>query len=789
MKRYGLGVSLACLTAGLAPAMAQDSGPAEQTAGVGDIIVTAQKRAQSINSIGMSITAATGDSLQQRGVSDPADLVKVVPGFTFAPTSYGPPVYTLRGIGLYEAGLISPPAVSIYVDEMPLAFPVMAQGGSLDLDRVEVLKGPQGTLFGQNSTGGAINYIAAKPTADFDMGGSLTYARFSQVTAEGHVSGPITDNIRARVAMKTVQGGAWQRSVSRPGENLGDDNKFMGRLLLDIDATDTLKLALNLNGFVDRSDTQAPQLRAVAPGNPNAPVAPVLESFEPFGRGNPRVAEWSVSWPNKKNDRFWQAALRADQQLGETVTLTSLSSYQHMKVNTFMAASGLPISNLDFRQHGFIKSFNQEVRLAGDGDRLNWMVGGSFEHVKADDRVDYRIDELSVSASPVPGVIDPLTLVQGYVKQKVKTYAVFGNAEFRLTDQLTLQAGARYTDSKRTGEQCTRDIGPSNGGGQIFEFMQAMLKGTFQPDGTPNMDGPVEPIGAGQCYSLDANLNPVVNGFPVRLHEDNLSWRAGVNYKADSGALLYASYSRGWKAGTFTQISASSTSQFIPARQERVDAFEAGFKLPLADRRVQFNSAAFYYNYKDKQIRGRMLDPVFTLLEALVNVPKSRIWGVEAELVAQPVEGLNIGLSGLYLNTKVNDTFVNYNQAGVQTDFQGSKLPYSPKWSSVADAQYEFPVSAAHKAFLGGTVTYHGRDRATFETAASPAPQYKLRAYALVDLRAGIGAQDDSWRLSLFGRNIFNKYYETSLFQGTDTLYAFTGRPATYGVTLTVKPR
>jgi hypothetical protein len=122
-------------------------------------------------------------------------------------------------------------------------------------------------------------------------------------------------------------------------------------------------------------------------------------------------------------------------------------------------------------------------------------------------------------------VIDPLTLVQGYVTQKVKTNAVFGNAEYKLTDQLTMQLGARYTDSKRTGEQCTRDISSTNAGGQIFNFLQSLLKGTFQPDGTPNFDGPVVPIGPGQCYTLGADLNPALEGFPVSLHEDNLSDR------------------------------------------------------------------------------------------------------------------------------------------------------------------------------------------------------------------------------------------------------------------------
>src|SRR5690606_21149030 len=144
----------------------------------------------------------------------------------------------------------------VYVDQVPLPFSLMTQGAPLDLERVEVLKGPQGTLFGTNNTGGAINYIAAKPTHELAAGGSATYERFNKATVKGYVSGPITDTLRARVAAQGVTGGAWQRSLTRD-EELGDSRQIMGRLLLDWTPTDRLRVAVNLNGFRDRSDTQA----------------------------------------------------------------------------------------------------------------------------------------------------------------------------------------------------------------------------------------------------------------------------------------------------------------------------------------------------------------------------------------------------------------------------------------------------------------------------------------------------------------------------------------------------
>lgn len=222
---------LACAASSLAlatAAQAQDATAAlpQDDAQIGDIIVTAQKREQSINNVGMSINAASADTLAQRGVSNPEDLVKVVPGLVVTPSLIQTPVYTIRGIGFYDSTLASSPAVTVYVDEVPLVSPLMTLGASLDLERVEVLKGPQGTLFNQNSTGGAINYIAAKPTENLEAGGTFSLERFGKVDATGFVSGPITSNLRARLSGRTVQGGEWQYSLTRPGTSLAISASF-----------------------------------------------------------------------------------------------------------------------------------------------------------------------------------------------------------------------------------------------------------------------------------------------------------------------------------------------------------------------------------------------------------------------------------------------------------------------------------------------------------------------------------------------------------------------------------
>jgi iron complex outermembrane recepter protein len=224
-----------------------------------DIIVTAQKRSERINDIGMSITAQTGEELRESGVRSIDDFSKVDTSFTSGLSLAGTPNYTIRGVGYFDFSLAAPPTVSVYVDEVPLAYSALTKGVTLGLERVEILKGPQGTLYGQNSTGGAINFIAAKPTSSFEAGMEASLGRFSALNLNGYVSGPITETLGARLSATTDRGGAWQQSYTRDEEH-GDRRFTAARLLLEWAPTERLLLSVNLNGWRDRSDTQAGQL-------------------------------------------------------------------------------------------------------------------------------------------------------------------------------------------------------------------------------------------------------------------------------------------------------------------------------------------------------------------------------------------------------------------------------------------------------------------------------------------------------------------------------------------------
>lgn len=746
-----------------AQAAAPQSAPAADEARVGDIIVTAQKRDQSINKVGLTVQAIGADELQNRGIRGAEDLVRVVPGFTFTPSPYSTPVYTLRGVGLYDSGLASSPSVSVYVDEVPLAFPIMTGAAALDVERVEVLKGPQGTLFGQSSTGGAVNYIAAKPTSELTAGAYASLNQFGEADLEGFVSGPLTETLRTRLAVRSNTGGAWQKSTSRD-DKLGDAGLTAGRLLLDWRPVETVKISVNLNGYIDKSDPLAPSLIRVDSPNPVL-LAPGFAAFQPAR--NPRDADWAKGFPNRDNS-FYQGALRADIGVADGVTLTSISSYQHSKVDERLPQGGTPFPYQNIGHSGYITSYNQELRLAGDTGNLNWLAGVSYEHVRADDNLIY--DQSIVSnRQPIPSLAPYLDVVNE-LRQRSNTVAAFGNIEYKLGDHVTLRGGLRYTRYQNTGSGCSSEGQASNELGHLFEALQVAVKGSFIP------------ILPGQCASLDENFNPAAAD--LKLREHNLSWRIGGDYRTDGGTLLYATASRGYKSGILPILAASRTAQFDPAGQERLDAYEVGLKAPLLGRLAQLNASAFYYDYSDKQIRGTIVDPVFGKLEREINVPTSRVLGIEAQVIAQPMQGLNLSLGASYLDSKVTHSFAAYNSDGVLIDARGSQLPFTPQVQIVGDVEYAFAVSRAVEAFVGGSGTYHSSDNSSLRNDVVPASEFRIKPYTEVDFRVGVQSHNGSWRGSLFISNAFNVTRWNTVFRLIDAYHRFQDRPRTFGLSL-----
>ncbi|MEH6487978.1 TonB-dependent receptor [Hyphomonas oceanitis] len=742
--------------------------PAEEVAEesqrtLGNIIVTAQKREQRLNDVGLSVQAIGAEAIADRGITETADLVKLVPGFTYTPSPYASEVFTLRGVGLYDNALAAAPSVSVYLDEVPLAFPYFAKAAALDVERVEVLKGPQGTLFGQSSTGGAVNFIAAKPTDTFRAGANTTINAFGGVELGGYLSGPIAPTLNGRIALKTFQGGAWQESTSRD-DKLGDRDLAEGRILLDWVPSDRLKVSLNVNGYRDQSDPLAPSLIRVAPTDPSL-IAPGFDLSVPASGS--RDADWPQGYPMLDNS-FWQVALRGDYELGDSMTVTSISSYQDAGIDQQLPFSGTPFPYQNLDVFGNIRSYNQELRLSGDAAGLNWLFGGSYEYVNADDHIRY--DQSIVSnRQPIP-FVPAYNSVETALRHSADTYAVFANLEYVATDALTVRGGVRYTNSEARGTGCSFSDDPGNELGQLFEVLQSVVKGSAVPSAP------------GDCLSLDENFDP--SNAALDLEEDNVSWRVGADYKLANDVLLYGVASRGYKAGMFPNVAASRVSQYAPAVQEKLDAFEVGFKAPLARNLVQLNGSAFYYDYTDKQFRGTVLDPVFGKLEREINIPKSEIMGAELEILAEPVDGLRLSGGATYLDTKVTDSFQTFTSDGDPLDAKGSRLPFAPEWQIVADGEYAFAAGDAREAFIGAGLTYHSGDNSSLRTSNVGAPEFDIDAYTLVDLRAGIGSEDGRWRAMVFVKNLGDETTWNTVFRTIDTFFRYQGAPRTAGVSL-----
>ncbi|MCF8710398.1 TonB-dependent receptor [Rhizorhapis sp. SPR117] len=545
-------------------------GVREEGGRIEEIVVTAEKRQSAANRVGMSITAISGDALLERGVFTPDDLVKAVPGFNYTRSSYGVPVYTLRGIGFYDTSLGGSPTVSVYTDEVPLPYSIMTTGAGLDMERVEVLKGPQGILFGQNSTGGAINFIAAKPTDYNAAGADVSYDSQGLVNLQGFVSGPISDTLAIRVAARTEQGGNWQRSYTRD-DRQGQSTLMIGRVLLAWEPTADLSVQLNVNGWRDKSDNQAAQFGGISAITGRTPA--IIVNY-PEAPSENKFADWDPDGNFARNDNFVQISGRVDYDVSDVVKLTSLTSYSELNRDASSDVDGTQFTNYTVRSTGLIHSFYQELRVTWDiSQQWRLMLGANYGH-------DYIEDEANPTA-PLGFSSSSFTAAETPGTAKIDRAAVFGTLDWEATDTVTLQGGLRYTNAKRKYEGCTLNTGADRS-------LTDLVAGTGD-----RLRGFEIPIATGDCATLgpppDFLPGPVVG----KLDEDSLSFRANVNWQVAPRALLYANVSRGFKEGVFPISGATFSFSLQPAVQEEVLAYETGFKLGLADRRVQINGAVF----------------------------------------------------------------------------------------------------------------------------------------------------------------------------------------------------
>jgi outer membrane receptor protein involved in Fe transport len=803
-----LGVSTACLLAA-APALAQTGAQTEPAASdvtaIDTLVVTANRREEAVNDVPMAIQAFRGEQLEQLRVTDVRDLSTLVPSFSVSRSYQGVPTYTLRGIGFNSINMSATSTVGVYVDDVAYAYPIMNSGPVFDLERVEVLKGPQGTLFGRNTTAGLINFISAKPSDTLEARVTAEVGNYASHNVEGMISGPWGEKAQARIAFRTEDSDeGWQKSVSR-GETLGEAHRYGLRAGLAIQPTDAFDIDFSYNYWRNKSDTLAAQAVGFTPATAASPFnAPGIVAFvgsRPFHDGGD--ADWApssrrrtdvgtglgINKPLQEDSSFGGAKLRMAYEFNDDLQLISLTSYNDLDRKSVYDWSGAPYEVLIQDAVGRIQSFGQELRLEGATGSVNWMVGGYYA---SDDILDsnrtilqdnanvglIRFYTSTLLASPFnSGGYTALQASQAFrtfVDEgniDTTTASLFANADWALTDSFKLTTGVRWTRDTQDYEGCSHDFN-GNMLPNVNVTNRALFFGVY---------GLVAPITEGQCNTF----NPDTASFGLvtsSLDEHNVAWRVALNWSPTEDLLVFGSVSRGAKAGATPINAANISTQNAPAKQEILQAYEAGVKASLFERRVQANVSAFYYDYEDKQLSVYFADPIYTALARLNNVPESRAYGVDGDVTWRIIPQLTAMASVTWLQTEVIG-YQGINSSGLPQDFDGASFLYSPELQGSFTLMYDGEISE----HLGIQAALNGRWQDESHADLEGNPLFVIPAYGLLNASVGVHSLNDNWSVQLWGRNLTDEYYYPAVSSNANTVVRFPGQPRTYGLSLTYK--
>jgi outer membrane receptor protein involved in Fe transport len=799
------------------PAIAQDSGPAS------DILVTAGKRSEAVADIPLSVTAFDRERLDRLVVHSIADVVALVPGFTLARSFRGPPIYTLRGIGFNSPNLSAAAPVGIYMDEISYPYPVMSEGLAFDLDRVEVLKGPQGTLFGRNTTGGLVNSIAVKPHQESDGYAQLSSGSYESYGLQAALGGGLTRTLSARLAFDVQRSDkGWQKSVSHGGR-LGKVDKAAARLALLWEPIETTQILLTANWSRDGSDTQAAQAveyypysfvaQGLTPDQWPATVAalglPANTLTQSFTPTKASQANWTVTqlpWGGtvggrnftpaplrfRRDNDMRSIALRADIDLAAGIRLTSLTGYARFVRNEATDVGGWDIENGIVRGRGRIETFSQELRLSGETKELDWVAGLAFaaDHVIDRDQnwvgtstavQPLRIIGAQLAAAAGADLAAQEDILFGFrnfensTKQDIRSYAAFGQAQWRFAPAFNLTLGLRYTLDRARFSGCARDMGDNS--------IAATWNAFFNGSGIPSS------VAAGGCVTYGAGLGPaILSGgalpFPGqgvvrdRLEQDNLSGRIALAWDVRPDTMLYASATRGFKAGAFPNIEANVAEQYTPARQEEVRAFELGAKARPSER-LSINVAAYYSDYRNKQVFGGVEDIIFGQLNRIVNMPRSHIYGGEIDMALTLLPGLSAQGSAAYTRTQI-DQYVALNDLGIRRDFAGDRFSYAPRFQAYGSLTQRFAMRSGIQGSAMLSARYASRQQADLEGAT----RFATKSYVVMDATLTIATGDQANVLTVFVKNLADRYYVSSVHLQFDSVVKYAAMPRTWGVAI-----
>ena len=707
--------------------------------GVGEIVVTAQKRSESVQKIPLAVSAIGGAALQQRGDTSLSGLGQVVPGLNVS-EQVGQARLTLRGIGVDNISTGAESSVAFNQDGVFYSRSAAALASFYDVDRVEVLRGPQGTLYGRNATGGSVNIITNRPTDTLHGAFNLTGGNYQTINADGFLNGPLSETVSGRLSFQVQHHNGYGMNIlTGRGIDNKDSQAVRGQLLFK----PTDRLTVLVGGDYYRSRDRSNVYHYFGPGAETASGQLVQPTAILLG-GNAADAPRAVASVNDPRARstFYGGRIDASYEISDAVTLRSISAYRRsdFRVNTSISPISIELFPLTVKEKS--DQYTQEFQLNVNSDRNKFVSGLFYLHENITGSEAGPLDLLAVGG--------PDFFVQGFFgggRLKTDAAAAYAQDTYSVTDRLRLTLGGRYSwERKRVDDQSDFD-----------------LNRPYSPANVPLSPQHVD--------------HKVFRSFTPKI---------GIDYDLGPRTLAYASWSRGFKSGTYNLGAAGP-----PLKPEKVDAYEAGLKTTLADGRLRANIAGFYYDFRDLQV-GKVQDQ----LVVLENAATARIYGIEGEFSAKPVDDLTLSVNASWLHARFR-RYVTADQArpggdgstidpgsGLPAfDLSGNTLPQSPNYT--VDLAAEYAVHLAR-----GTLTLRGESNWSGRVYFSPFDRNVVSqsAYNLQNAFITYDPGDGHWRLALYIKNLRNRTILASGQVATalvgSPIIGFVQPPRTYGATL-----
>ena len=727
-----------------------------------EILVTATKREQGIQDVNIAINAFSAKDLGDLGWTDVTQVAAQSPNLEIK-YAWGNsmPIYTIRGVGMNSFQASDTPSVGLFVDEI-FQVSIANMGTQLyDMERVEVLKGPQGALFGRNTNGGAVSYVSAAPTQEFDAFVRADFGRFERLEIEGAIGGGISDTVSGRLSFLTVQQGEGWVHDRVSGQDVGEVDITALRAQLQFDPSDDL--SINFKVFTSQDNSQpvyfehigfwTPDFQAGVPG-----AQQYCNEFVQGGAPNPANCVDVLGYSDTDGDPYAGDYTNApgtpinanaeldNEQFGITATvvkdfgngmqLTSLTNFQTYDRLQPKESDGNPLLFVDLIFASDIESWSQEFRLASPAEgNFNWIAG----LVVAGDEVSEDPPRI-IYADAFLG----FRTWQTYTQER-ESFAIYGQGEWQLNDQWSLTAGARFID-------------------ESLDFVEEVAL-TFPPDHDP-----------AARVTLVTVPNPAFN-VDGKLDSEEVTGRIALDYKPSDDVLMYLSYARGFKGGGFNSGFLTNPRQQLPFDPETVQAIELGLKTTVADGRANINAAIFQYDYEGLQAATAQFDDVLqSPVNRLVNLEAADVVGAEVELDWMPTDQLEIQFGLGWLDTENNDPGANFD--GV-FGTAARELANSPELSYNAALRYEVPMDG------GSTLRF-------FTDYSWQDDHYKeivnnllIDSQSLWNARVTWVAPNDRWSLSLWGKNLGDEVYRVDTLTdpgGSGWGVYVNGMPRTYGL-------